>query len=184
MTTIAPLLGGDFKVLKKVYSDQLSSGYTISFDVDGRKWDLLRFKLAFVGQSLGIYLGPLTLMYGAINRSRQDGAGSHLTPQGEINTRYSFSSRGTGSLEGYMYPQIYNMGGGNSPGWICHFAGHSMQGVNGGWLNAGGDYWDLDGRFLVRKNGSPADDWDFNFGFGSYAGEVGAASFLLEGRPA
>ena len=86
MTTVAPLLGGDFKVLKEVYSDQLSSGYTISFDADGRKWSLLRFKLGFVGQSLGIYLGPLTLMYGAINRSKQDGSGAHLIPQGNVNT--------------------------------------------------------------------------------------------------
>ena len=185
MTTVAPLLGGDFKVVHEEYFDQLTNGYTTQFNADGREWSLLRFKLSFVGQSLAIYLAPLTLMYGAINRSKHDGAGSYLAPQGSINTYYFFADRGTGFLEGYMYPQFYSMGGGNLPGWIVNFTGYTaLNQAAGGWLNAGGDYWDLDGRFLVRKNGSPADDWNFNFGFGSYAGETGAASFLVEGRPA
>ena len=62
-------------------------------------------------------------------------------------------------------------------------AGHVTEDYSGEpWTaNDAGATISFDGRLMFQKDGSPANDWDFEFGFGSYAGQVGHYSLLVEG---
>lgn len=168
-------VGGQWELLHHLHQERMTNGFTSRFQADGSKFRLLRFKLVLTGQTIGLSLGPLSVGYGAVVKHKHDGTGNRTNFQGNVNTLIALINRGTGGAEGYIMPRKVPV-----PGWLICMNGFSAI-SNTPWTGAESDYWSFDGRVMVQKNGTPANDWAFDFGFGSYGGEVGAVSFLVEG---
>lgn len=173
--TIQARLGGHWDVVHEERHEALGSGYLIKWKADARKYRLLRFKLAFIGQTTKIHLPPLTRCYGVGTAITHNGTGSVKDLNGAVNTDVHIHGRSTGWVEGYYIPRFRQ----NQPGWLM--CCHSMITVDNDWDDASGAYISWDGRYLFQKTTLAADDWDFEFGWRSAGGEVGAVSITVEG---
>lgn len=176
--TVNVSIGGQWRPMYFKRADT-SNGYNVSFKADGRDYRMLRFNLAFVGQEFALSVGPSTRMSGGVNQYFADGTVNQNKPINIINTTYSLRDRGTGGAHGFLIPRL------SIPGWLMCFTGHTL--TMGG--NFTGSIWSredsgatlsIDARLMFQKDGTPANDWDFEFGFGSLAGQVGHYSLLIE----
>lgn len=158
-------------------STDVSNGYTARFKADGRDYRMLRFNLMFVGQELALSVPNPTRMSGAVTQYFADGTANYNHPIDVGNTVYSLRDRGTGGMQGFLIPRL------SIPGWLMCFTGHILTTPSGDpWSNpTAGASISFDGRLIFQKDGIPANDWDFEFGFGSYSGQVGHYSLLIEG---
>lgn len=171
-------LGGQWEVVHFDHNSAITNGYAARFKADGSHYRLLRFQLLFAGMNTWISQGANTRCFGAINRSKHDGSGSTLNQNGTNTGAFEVLSVGTGGVQGYLMPRRQA-----APGWLMCVAGYSGLIYLGQdhWQDASGDYWSWDGRLMFQKVGTPANDWDFDFGFGSNTGTSGGFSLLVEG---
>lgn len=178
--TVEAIQGGQWKPLYFRSAD-LNNGYTARFKADGRDYRMLRFNLMFVGQELALSVPNPTRMSGAVTQYFGDGTAEYRHPINVGGAVYSLRDRGTGGAQGFLIPRI--AAGGAVPGWLMCFTGHILTTPSGEpWTaNNVGATISFDGRLMFQKDGTPANDWDFEFGFGSYAGQVGHYSLLVEG---
>lgn len=178
--SIERAVGGPWEQLGLWSNDNIQSGITYEFRIDGSKFRMARFDLSIVGQTLNINVNGNARMYGGIMLSKHDGTGGYHHPNNESNRRFPLMGRGTGGLSGYLIPKRQSgMGFGN--GWLMCFQGYIAKDGAGGWVTAGGDYFRIDGRLFFSNQVTGEMGWNMQFGFSTNSGEAGAASLILEG---
>lgn len=169
-------VGGQWELIRRQHNDSVSNGYTAQFQVDGGKYRMFRFQLGFVGQSLMLTKHTSSEMSGAINKVRHDGSGNYLHPHRPTG-HVDIFNRGTGWLKGFGIPRRTG-----ENGWLMCFNGYSAYDASGSWVAAGGDYFMCSGRIYWWRIPTSTTDWsNFQMGFGSYAGQDGAMSLVVEG---